>query len=227
MKFLIVEDEPLIAQRLKRMIGNSLDHFSCDFYLAHRLKEAQFLISKQSFDLCFLDLNLHGMDGFRLLSDTSHSFKTIITSAYHGKALEAFEYQVLDFVPKPYKEKRVKKALELFLRQRNKTTLLVQCKDHQKVIDTSDILFIKGAKNYCQINTADGRQYLCNKSIGIVSEELKPDFLRIHKSYLVPKSGITALKNLGAGNYRLMISSGLELPVGRSIYRELVSVLDA
>ena len=50
-----------------------------------------------------LDLNLHARDGFEILKQiVSKSFHTIIISANIDRAIEAFEYGVLDFIPKLY-----------------------------------------------------------------------------------------------------------------------------
>ena len=66
-------------------------------------------------DLLLLDLNLDGGNGFDILKYTvSQSFHTIIISAYTDQAITAFQYGVLDFIPKPFRdEELVSKIHEL------------------------------------------------------------------------------------------------------------------
>ena len=102
MNIVIVEDEPVIAQRLARQIkaidalnSAKLKHFDT-------FDDAQAYLEENLIDLLFLDLNLHGVSGFDLLkSVAAASFHTIIVSAYAEQAIKAFEYGVVDFVAKP------------------------------------------------------------------------------------------------------------------------------
>src|SRR3546814_13063742 len=71
-------------------------------------------------DVRLLDLNLHGRDGFDLLKRAvAGSFDTIVVSANTDRALEAFEYGVVDFVPKPFTEARLSQAFERRLAKRD------------------------------------------------------------------------------------------------------------
>ena len=56
---------------------------------------------------------LPARDGFQLLKEfVSRSFHTIVISGNIDRAIEAFEYGVLDFIPKPHTEERLKLALD-------------------------------------------------------------------------------------------------------------------
>ncbi|MBK7227614.1 MAG: hypothetical protein IPH97_01775 [Ignavibacteriales bacterium] len=58
-------------------------------------------------------MNLNAKDGFELLKQVvSQSFHTIVISANINRAIEAFEYGVLDFIPKPYNIERLKAAFQ-------------------------------------------------------------------------------------------------------------------
>jgi len=100
-------------------------------------------VEKESVDLCFLDLNLSGQNGFQLIEKSKQDFQTIITSAYTEKAIDAFHLGVLDFVPKPFQKERVKKAINRYLvkHQTKQQALMVQCQQNQKVLPLSEISF--------------------------------------------------------------------------------------
>lgn len=86
----------------------AIKHFS-------NLEDAQDSLVSQPVDVMFLDLNLHGKDGFLLLHEQLvQPFHTIVVSANTDRALEAFELGVLDFVGKPFTQERIDKALQRF-----------------------------------------------------------------------------------------------------------------
>ncbi|MCR9248765.1 MAG: LytTR family DNA-binding domain-containing protein [bacterium] len=229
MKFLVLEDEPLIAKRLKRMIENAAGDKAFETIVLHQLDEAIELIKTQKIDLCFLDLNLSGKNGFDLLTNGNNHFQTIITSSHGEKALEAFNYEVLDFVPKPFKPERLKQALNRYFKQYSvqSNSLLVECNGQQKVVAIDDISYIKAAGNYSQVECINGKQHLHTDPIGTLEERLQSCFIRVHKSFLVPHKQIAGLKNHGGGKYELVLNSEQTLPVSRSQYANLQALLNS
>ena len=112
MKLLVVEDEPLVAQRwagfCREILADGLDKL----HVAAIQAEAGAWLAENPVDPALLDLNLEGQDGMELLKrSVASSFHTIIVSANTDRALEAFQYGVLDFVPKPFSRERLARAL--------------------------------------------------------------------------------------------------------------------
>src|SRR5690554_5041046 len=117
MNVLIMEDEPIIAQRNQRLL---LEYYKThpNFHrgrekICATLEDGLDYLQENDVDLLLLDLNLNGKNGFDILKKFSvHSFHTIIISAYADLAIQAFEYGVLDFVAKPYDKERFFKAMD-------------------------------------------------------------------------------------------------------------------
>ena len=229
MNILIIEDEQVIANRLLRMTKaffgtklNKIDH-------RDSLSEGLEFIDQHDIDLLLLDLNLNGEDGFDVLKNVlSQSFHTIIVSAYKDKAIEAFEYGVLDFVPKPFNEKRLSQALSRTTRDAstdsNNATikfLSIVKKGSQYLLELKRLKYIKGARVYTEIYLKDGTKELHNKSLDALRQLLPSNFERIHKSYLVDMQEVVALKAESGGKYTAILKTGDELPVGRSKYKPL------
>jgi two-component system response regulator LytT len=83
MQVIIVEDEPVIAQRLERQISPILGDKLNKLRWFDNLDDARDHLAEHTIDLLFLDLNLYGDDGFELLKTvTADSFHTIIVSAH-------------------------------------------------------------------------------------------------------------------------------------------------
>ncbi len=111
MRILIVEDETVIARRLERLVRQILGQQLVWLKRADCLAAARADLESFPIDLMFLDLNLHGKDGFGLLEHAvAGAFHTVIVSAHTNQALRAFEYGVLDFVAKPFDKERLEKT---------------------------------------------------------------------------------------------------------------------
>ena len=67
MNIAIVEDEYMVAKRLKRFVLTSLAEHNIKVNVFNTLDDANDFIAEQAIDVLFLDLNLNGQDGFDLL----------------------------------------------------------------------------------------------------------------------------------------------------------------
>ncbi|MEO1370054.1 MAG: response regulator, partial [Acidobacteriota bacterium] len=101
---MIVEDEALVARRLRRLLVDILGADRVEILWSPDLPDARRRLADGTrIDALFLDLNLNGRDGFDLLSEAvAGRFETIVVSAHAERAIEAFEYGVLDFIAKPF-----------------------------------------------------------------------------------------------------------------------------
>lgn len=227
MNIMIVEDEARIARRIERFtrafFGSRLGYLVHYDSLAPALQQ----LERNPPDALLLDLNLNGQDGFTLLeSVVACSFHTIIISAHVDKAITAFAYGVLDFVPKPFGEERLGQAFtRLIGADRPPDTALevlaVRKQGQVVLIDVKELRYIKGAGIYAELHLLNGRAELHDKSLEKLSQLLPAVFMRIHKSYLVPLDGAEKILVGTGGRYQLQLRTGELLPIGRSRYREL------
>ncbi|SFC65552.1 LytR/AlgR family response regulator transcription factor [Pseudoalteromonas denitrificans] len=240
MHIVIVEDEPVIAQRLKRQIGQILVAGKPIIKWFDDIEDASNYLIEHSIDLLMLDLNLHGENGFDLLKEiTAQSFHTIIVSAYSEQAIIAFEYGVLDFVAKPFKYERLEVALSRFTDKTSHAShdlkqLAVKKHDGLSFIKISDISFIKAdghytqlhyvKLHYTQLNLAPHDVALHDKSIDKLSMLLPKQFIRVHRSYIVNINKVKRLKIGSGASYQLLIEGEIEVPLSRSRYQEVKSL---
>lgn len=228
-KVVVVEDFPPVARRLARMVEALLPKAKVTIFGC--LSEARDSLDKAGLDLLLLDLNLHGRDGFSLLRDcVARAFHTIVVSANTERALEAFEYGVLYFVPKPVQRERLQKALERITGppdpHRPETRFFSVRKTGEiHLIDATGVEYIKGAGKYTELVLEDGTTALHDKSLERLTALLRPPYMRIHKSYLIDIRHIKSLLIHGGGKYQAVLHSGGRLPVGRSRYPGLRDAL--
>ncbi len=227
MKILIIEDESRIARRIERITQDILGNNLRSIQLINTLEEALTFIENNPLDLVLLDLNLNGDNGFDLLTTAvSKSFHTIIISAYKDQAITAFEYGVLDFVPKPFNQDRLEQAFNRVMAKEkstvNQTKYLAVKKRHKvELISISELVYIKGAGAYAELFLADGKRALHDKSLEKLEQLLSGSFERVHKSYLVKMSEIKGISVASGSKYLAELKNGDQIPIGRTKYKDL------
>lgn len=232
MRILIIEDEARIAKRLERMVKefflNTLEEIAC----VNSLKEGIDYIQNNPLDLLLLDLNLNGENGFDVLQQSvSEAFHTVIVSANKHQALTAFEYGVLDFVPKPFNIDRLAQAFNRIAKKEGVTNenlqfLAVKKRGTVQLIKIEDVLYIKGAGVYAELYLRNGQKELHDKSLEKLSQLLPKTFMRIHKSYLLKITEIKEIIVKSGSKYTVELKNGDILPVGRTRYKELKALFN-
>jgi two-component system, LytTR family, response regulator len=226
LRILSLEDEPIVADRIERIcrkiLGDQIGNYTKCETVGVALQEA----SSGSYDLFLLDLNLHGSDGFELLKIyASYAAQTIVISAYNDRAVEAFDYGVIDFVAKPFDEERLKQALDRF-EDRTKPEhgpkyLSFRTAGRAFVASLEQVVFIMGADKYSEVRLNDGSTRLHDKSLNQFEAILPGSFERIHKSYIVRLDAIERFETQPGSRYFVILKSGDRLPVGRTRYKSL------
>jgi len=215
-----VDDEPLalekIASFIERMPTLKLEA------TFDRPVEALAYLSSHKVDMLFLDIQMEKMTGLDLLAALPDRPQVVLTTAYSEYALKGYEFEVTDYLLKPY-------SFERFAQAVNKATKRIQEKisvvettpdfifvksDYRLVkVMLSDILYIEGMRDYRCIHTPIGK-ILTDQTFGSFEEQLPTSqFARIHKSYMVSLSKIESIEK-----HRVKIGKEL-LPVSES-YRE-------
>lgn len=228
MRVVIVEDEPLLQQRIARftrnILGEQLQHLAQFLSLA----EAEDFLAQNEVDLLLLDLNLHGQNGFALLkSQLAKAFHTIVISAYGEKALEAFEYGVLDFIAKPLEEGRLAKALTRLTDNSLRSHygcryLSVKKLSAIELVEVANIAYVQADGHYSEIHLIDGDEvFLHSKSIERIQALLPEQFERIHRSYIANINKVQRLLVESGGRYFAELYKGIQLPVSRSKFQVL------
>lgn len=227
---LIVEDEPLAAEILQDYISQ------VPFLKLAAISEdaiyALDVLQKQKIDLIFLDINLPKLKAFDFIKTLKNPPPIIITTAYHEYALQGYEYNVVDYLMKPIEFTRFLVAVNK-LKPSNETNntqsvnqeierdyMFFNISKKKVKVYLDDILYIESIKDYIRVVTP--RKTILTKFQLSQIEELlpKPNFIRIHRSFIVAKNKI---ETLSATDVEI---NNIQIPIGRS-YKELVqSILE-
>lgn len=231
MKIVIVEDEVMIARRIRKFCQQILQNKLETIHHFYTLEDAEDYLDTHEIDLLLLDLNLNNRDGFDLLKNKlAASYHTIVISANAERALEAFEYGVLDFVAKPFKQERLEKALDRLASNTQAgigVSKFLSIKKHGRIelINTEEIRYIRATGHYCEIILMDGSTQLHDKNLEKLLLTLPHCFERVHKSYALTLSQVKALNKYPGSRYELELINGELIPLGRTRYAALKAKL--
>ena len=108
MRVLIVDDERLARQEMKKMLKEFV-HIDVIGECSNA-QEATKKIHDLRPDLIFLDIQMPGMNGFEMLEQLEYLPKVVFVTAYDEYALKAFEVNALDYLLKPIEVPRLEEA---------------------------------------------------------------------------------------------------------------------
>jgi two-component system response regulator LytT len=169
--------------------------------------------------LIFSDIRMTDLSGIQLAriveqTGKKKSLRIIFTTAYDEYAIDGFKVDALDYLLKPFNfvdfSRAATKAYDYFIMLENtlsqggstiptnlneKSYLYLKV-DYQLVkIDTADILYIEGLKDYVKVFLKSQEKPLLTLSSLKKLEEKLPSsaFLRIHRSYIVSCDAIKSV----------------------------------
>ncbi len=232
MNCVIIDDEPmairLIGRHIKKTEGlHLLKSFENAF-------EALYFIQTKPVDLVFLDIQMPGINGLQFVKILKYPPRIIITTAYKEYALDAMEIGVIDYLLKPVSYDRflngVSKAFEGHFKPNNPPEIYGQPErssfffvkgDGGYVrINSNEVLFFQGDRNYCRLHTTD-RQYCLSGNLSYYQMKLPGNkFLRVHKSYII------ALDKVQQYNPESVWVGDHELPIGKTYKLALMNYLN-
>ncbi len=202
---LLVDDEPPAIKILTSYI-ESMDQLavagSC-----HNAFDAMTLLQQKQVDLMFLDIKMPKLLGTEFLRTLRNPPKVIFTTAYKEYALDAFDLDAIDYLLKPISFERFIKAInklsaipENAIPQQERdatssTSGFLYFRMDRKMIKVqfNEILYIESLKDYVKVIREKEKPLIVKQSISSL-EEMLPDnqFIRIHRSYIVSISKVTA-----------------------------------
>ncbi|WP_229208835.1 LytR/AlgR family response regulator transcription factor [Dyadobacter luticola] len=105
----------------------------------------------------------------------------------------------------------------------NRSSISVQSMGRTIFLTPDVITFLEGEGNYTFIYTNTGKKYLVSKTLKSLAEQLNPNFIRVHKSYLVNADYVVARLE---DDRMLKLSCGKEVMVSRRKIKEITCFLD-
>jgi len=228
-KYLIVEDERLAYQELKRMMSQ----LRPDFILAGRTESITTtldFLKNNKVDLILLDIRLSDGDSFEIFNHINISTPVIFTTAYDEHAIQAFKLNSIDYLLKPIEEEALAialskyeqlyrsqsnpfnyKILEGIIPQQTKKRFLIQKGDSYSYIESEDIAFFYSEDKVVFAHTCADKRYIINYTLDQLEKRLDTkSFFRVSRNCI---ANIRSIKNISKYfNNRLKLTLSPECP---------------
>lgn len=244
MNCIIIEDEIPAAEELKYILSKyELINIKG---MAHDGESGYELIKTIRPKVVFMDINIPMLNGMQLankIKELDRDITIIFVTAYEQYALKAFEVEALDYILKPYDEKRIDVTITRLL-QRNKAVITeipekmmdiinkisnedkyikkIPCEDKGKIVllNVDDIYYCFIEDDQVFVKTKDKKYYT---SYNLCEIEEKTKYFRAHRSYLINIDHIKELYSWFNGSYKIVINDNekSEIPVSRNNVKKL------
>jgi two-component system LytT family response regulator len=232
---LIVDDEPLARRGVRSFLADETDVEvvgECGDGA-----EAVKLIGQLRPHLVFLDVQMPRLNGFKVLEalPADQMPVVIFTTAHDEHAIRAFEVSAVDYLLKPFKPARFKKALQRAreqLRARTNTgadpqltallanlksnaagglRILVKSPDRILFLQAAEIDHIEAAGNYLVLHTAKERHVVRDTMTEMEARLASAGFMRLNRSTIVNLDRIRELQPMAAGEFCVILKTGVRL----------------
>lgn len=181
-------------------------------------------VNKFPVDLLFLDINMPSLSGIDLAKELKQETKLIFTTAYSEFAVEGFNLNAVDYLLKPFTFERFMQAVNKVNQQLNTPAIgnnaaAIYIRADYKLIriNLDDILFLEGLDDYLKLHLENAKPIVARLTIKNMLERLpSPQFLRVHRSFVVNMNKITGFKS------KTIYIANDEIPVGNSFEEQFL-----
>jgi DNA-binding LytR/AlgR family response regulator len=212
---IIVEDLQAAADFLKKYCEKSgIIDVQAHFLNA---EDALVFLSENLVDLIFLDVEMPGASGFELLDQLVYSPQVILTTSKTEYAYDAFQYNVTDYLKKPFTYQRFLESIQKVEKKKEEDNTAsdddhIFIKSDGKLIrlQNDDILYIESMGDYVKFFTAD-KKYITLNTIKNLETKVDPlRFMKVHRSYIVNLSRIDDIQE------NMLYIKGSMIPISKA-----------
>ena len=244
MKVIIVDDEPLARERLRRLLSGEPDvEIVAECADGPSAVEA---VRRHRPDLLLLDVQMPGMDGFETLRalDAKALPTVVFVTGFDQHAVHAFEARALDYLLKPTTRARLAESLTRvrerladgvaspqlpqalldLLAKRAGTPLptrvrrlVVRTGERVIFVPTEDVSWVEAAGNYAVLHVGSGTHILRETMSSLEGQLSGEGFLRVSRSAIVNLRRVKELQSIAPGEQIAILVDGQRVPMTRGI----------
>ncbi len=238
MRIAILEDEPVAAARITRLLKLLRPEWEITG-VAATVKEAVQLLSEENLDAAFCDIHLSDGLSFEALKKVNPQYPVVFVTAYDQYAIKAFDHLSLDYLVKPLQEEFLLRSIERMeewyaktesrpkasdmkavieamtnLQKSGSRRYLVKVGDKLKFFEADDVLSFFSEDKTTYLYTPDHRKYPIDKSIDELAEHADPKrFFRINRGFIVSSDAIDEISIYSNSRLRLSIKGMADVSV--------------
>lgn len=226
-KILILEDEKLNSERIKRLILKIRPNAEIVGVLASVKTTVSWLSENQSPDLIMMDVQLADGMSFEIFNLAEVNCPIIFTTAYDEYAVKAFKYNSIDYLLKPIEKDELEAAIVKFENslqtssnpqpkieellaymqpKEYRNRFLIPYRDGYRKINVEDIAYFYSNMNVNYATLFNGEEVVVSQTLETLEQELDPkNFFRANRQYIIHVNSIENVHNFFNGKLKLKI----------------------
>lgn len=216
---IIVDDEPLALNKLKRHILK----FPFFELLAscHSADAARRALESNEADLIFLDINMPDINGLDFIKSLKNPPMVVFVTAYPEYAVESYKVNALDYLLKPYSSEEFNRVADKVYKhwtllqnqsasveQTDEKVLYLKCDYRFVRVECDEITHIEGQNEYLKVHQVSEEPFLTHMTFRQISEFLPKHFIQIHRSYIVNMKHVATVERT-----LVTLDNGAKIPV--------------
>ncbi len=248
MDVVIIEDELLFADDLKHKLESLGRNINVKAVLASISEGEEWFSLNPEPDILFSDIRLSDGLSFDLLRSRNIKCPVIFTTAYENYAIEAFEFNSIQYLLKPVKLQNLEEALNKSMKVSSIANIskILSSMDFSKAdaysatpqsffitrgdsyycIRMQDIAAIKSESRQSVIYLTSGQDILAEDSLKEIEQKLNPKFFkRISRQWIINLNAVERISPKVFGGGELLIRPNITIPLARDKYLEVVKKL--
>lgn len=231
MRTLIVEDEPIAAERLAVILQQVRPVAKLVGTTETVSETLEWLKWNPEPDLLLMDIQLSDGHCFEIFRRQSMQCPVIFTTAFDHYAMDAFKVTSIDYLLKPVSAPALKKALDKLdclrggalasawsqvsaqagdsPKQSFKTRFLARIGTRTYFIDAADVAYFAASNKIVYLNAHDGTRYMIDYTLESLEQLLDPSrFFRLNRSIIVQASAVQHIKPYINSRLKLTVKAG-------------------
>jgi two-component system, LytTR family, response regulator LytT len=223
MQVLIIEDEPLAAERIKILLQQFDASIAVMAIMESIEQTVLWLRTKPHPDLIISDIELSDGHCFEIFKQAAYKGPMIFTTAYGEFALHAYEYNTISYILKPVTLEALAAAINKlktfpvlpaytgtmqngFLPEEYKTRFLAKVGQRLFFVDCADIACFYTENKILYILDKSNNKYIINNSLEKIEEQLNPKmFFRPNRKIIVNYTAIEQIKPYYNNRLKLLL----------------------
>jgi DNA-binding LytR/AlgR family response regulator len=221
MNCIIIDDDKLSCKLIEGFVKKSSSLNLLGIF-SDSVSARNEMTTRHDIDLIFLDIMMPDLNGFDFIGSLENPPNIIIISSAEEYALKAFDFNVVDFLLKPVSYARfckaIDKTIKYFLKKDSVNTgdeeIFIKKGSSLVKLKLKEIIYVEALENYVTLTTSE-EKFTIHFTMKAIENHLPSGvFIRVHRSYIINKSMIQAIKE---NSLDLVVGDSVKsIPVGKS-----------
>ena len=228
LEFIIIDDDATARMILQRY-SQKTTGLVCKGVFENAELALDFM-NNQTIDLIFLDIEMPGYSGIDFLNLLPALPSIVFTTSKSQYAYEAFQFEAVDYLKKPFNFPRFQKAIDkvkginrkenIIEKQDLQTDIYIKDNGRLTKVNLLEVLYFESDMDYVHINTKE-QIYTINCALKTLEKKLPShSFTKVHRSFIVNLKAIVDIED------NSLVINRKVIPISRRNKNELLNKLN-